>query len=84
MVINIKTQWRCERCGAQQKECKLTLSHSPQQALAELVSDKGWRDKLHTYCLCWSCHQTWSKLEKQVLRDAMAAMRLKHEEYLNQ
>jgi hypothetical protein len=84
MVINVKRQWRCERCGAQQKEAALTRSHSPQQKIAQIVGDKGWPDSFHIYCLCQHCHDIWSRLEKRILRGALVTMRLKHEEYLNQ
>jgi hypothetical protein len=30
------------------------------------------------------CHDVWTQIEKQILRDAMAEMEKRHEEYLNQ
>jgi hypothetical protein len=83
MVINVKRQWRCERCGAQQKEAILTRSHSPQQWLAQVAGVKGIPDSLHVYCLCVHCHTIWSKMERQVLWDTMDVMIKKHEEFLN-
>ena len=85
MVVNAK-KYVCERCGATRKEATLTRSHCPQQAVIMMSGPKrGWKkSELHEYVLCRTCHDVWGEVEKQILREACAVMRKRHEDYLNQ
>lgn len=75
---------KCERCGALPQEAKLTVSHCPQTAIGLICGKRGWAKKQVKYTLCRMCHDVWTQMEKQILRDAMAEMEKMHEEYLNQ
>jgi hypothetical protein len=71
----------CQRCGASAKEAPLTRSHAPRESLWK---QPGVRGVYKIYILCRRCHDVYSQMEVQIIKQACEAMKLKHAQYVSQ
>ena len=84
MVVHTIQKYRCDRCGATDREARLTVSHSPHNKLALIASAPIRLVQNRKYILCDMCRQIHYKMERNLLWKACVDIAQLHEDYLNQ